>query len=92
MFKTLIVFLEVRRLTVQQLLLEPVDCVIAYQGRKNVGGPASGTLGSQLHHVILQNLPHRGTVALGKGIVQAHCSVKPVDLQELQATLSHNAS
>jgi hypothetical protein len=44
----------------------------------------------QAFHVSLQNLPYRGAVALGKGIVQTHCSAKPVELQWLQATLLHN--
>jgi hypothetical protein len=62
-----------------------------------VGEPAFRRPGAQLH-VSLQNLPYRGTVALGnvtwvtclKGIVQAHCHAKLVELQRLQATLTHN--
>jgi hypothetical protein len=51
----------------------------------------TGRLGAQLH-VSLQNLPHRGTVALGKGIVQTHCSAKPIELQRLQATLAQRTT
>jgi hypothetical protein len=46
--------------------------------------------GGETHRVSLQNLPHRGTVALGKGIEQTHCSAKPAELQGLQAALLHN--
>ena len=38
----------------------------------------------------IQKLPHREVVALGKRLVQTHCSTKPVEMQGLQATLSYH--
>ena len=47
-----------------------------------MGGSAFRRPGAHLH-VSLQNLPRRGSVALGMGIVQTNRSVKPVELQGL---------
>ena len=62
---------EIKRLTVQQLLFEHVRVCQAFHCFKNVGGPAVRRPKAQLH-VSLQNLPHRGSVALGKGIVELY--------------------